>query len=159
MFSSHFQGQMVLTERQHTHNLFHDKAKCAAQEVKWNNFHKVIVNSLQLSSSEAKVNSPNFPCHWRSVVPLLSAQPSALEYNLEILLWLLWKWLSCLWLFATPWSVYTVHRILQATILEWVVVPFSRGSSLPRDWPQVSRIAGGFFNSWATREAQEYRSG
>ena len=31
----------------------------------------------------------------------------------------------------------------------------SRGSSHPRDWIQVSRIAGGFFTSWATREAQK----
>ena len=37
--------------------------------------------------------------------------------------------------------------------------PFSRGSSQPRDQFQVSRIAGGFFTSWATREAQEYWSG
>ena len=36
--------------------------------------------------------------------------------------------------------------------------PFSRGSSQPRDWTQVSRIAGGFFTSWATREAEEYWS-
>ena len=28
----------------------------------------------------------------------------------------------------------TVHGILQARILEWVAVPFSRGSSQPRDW-------------------------
>ena len=28
---------------------------------------------------------------------------------------------------------YTVHGILQARILEWVAVPFSRGSSQPRD--------------------------
>ena len=48
---------------------------------------------------------------------------------------------------------YTVHGILQARILEWVTFPFSRGSSQPRDWTQVSRIAGGFFTSWATREA------
>ena len=34
--------------------------------------------------------------------------------------------------------------------------PFSRGSSQPRDWTQVSHTAGGFFTSWATREAQEY---
>ena len=54
---------------------------------------------------------------------------------------------------------YTVHRILQARILEWVTFPFSRGSSHPRDWTQVSRIAGRFFTSWATREAQEYWSG
>ena len=44
---------------------------------------------------------------------------------------------------------YTVHGILQARILEWVAVPFSRESSQPRDWTQVSRIAGGFFTSWA----------
>ena len=54
---------------------------------------------------------------------------------------------------------YTVHRILQARILEWVASPFSRGSSQPRAWTQVSCIAGGFFTSWATREAQEYWSG
>ena len=52
-----------------------------------------------------------------------------------------------------------VHGILQARILEWVAFPFSRGSSQPRDWIQVSHIAGGFFTSWATREAQEYWSG
>ena len=45
-----------------------------------------------------------------------------------------------------------VHGILQARILEWVAFPFSRGSSQPRDWTQVSRTAGGFFTSWATRE-------
>ena len=33
---------------------------------------------------------------------------------------------------------YTVHRILQARILEWVAFPFSRGSSQPRDQTQVS---------------------
>ena len=51
---------------------------------------------------------------------------------------------------------YTVHGILQARILEWVAISFSRESSQPRDWIQVSHIAGGFFISWATREAQEY---
>ena len=54
---------------------------------------------------------------------------------------------------------YTVHGILQAIILEWVAVPFFRGSSQPRDQTQVSCIAGRFFTSWATREAQEYWSG
>ena len=52
-----------------------------------------------------------------------------------------------------------VHGILQARIMEWVAFPFSRGSSQPRDRTQVSHIAGGFFTSWATREAQEYWSG
>ena len=48
---------------------------------------------------------------------------------------------------------YRVHGILQARILEWVSFPFSRGSSPPRDRTQVSGTAGGFFTSWATREA------
>ena len=54
---------------------------------------------------------------------------------------------------------YTVHGILQARILEWIAVPFSRGSSQPRDSTQVSHIAGGFFTSSDTKEAQEYWSG
>ena len=53
---------------------------------------------------------------------------------------------------------YTVHGILQARILEWVSFPFSRGSSQSRVQTQVSHIAGKFFTSWATREAQEYWS-
>ena len=54
---------------------------------------------------------------------------------------------------------YTVHGILQARILEWVAFPFSRRSSQPRDRTQVSCIAGRFFASRATREAQENWSG
>ena len=39
----------------------------------------------------------------------------------------------------------SVHGILQARILEWVAIPFSRGSSQPRDLTLVSYIAGRFF--------------
>ena len=46
----------------------------------------------------------------------------------------------------------SVHGILQARILEGVAVPFSRGSHQPRDWTQVSYIAGRFFTIWVTRE-------
>jgi len=51
---------------------------------------------------------------------------------------------------------YTVHGILQVRILEGVAFPFFRGSSQHRDQTQVSRIAGGFFISWGTKEAQGY---
>ena len=51
---------------------------------------------------------------------------------------------------------YTVHGILQARILEWVAISFSRGSSQPRDQTQVYHIADGLFTSWAIREAQSY---
>ena len=46
-----------------------------------------------------------------------------------------------------------VHGILQARILEWVGIPFSRGSAQPRVWTQVSRIAGRRFTDRVTREA------
>ena len=44
--------------------------------------------------------------------------------------------------------------LLQAGIMEWVAMPPSKGSSQPRDWTQVSRLAGRFFTIWAPREAQ-----
>ena len=49
---------------------------------------------------------------------------------------------------------YKVHGILQAKILEWVICPFSRGSSRPRNQTRVSSTAGGFFTNWTIREAQ-----
>ena len=47
----------------------------------------------------------------------------------------------------------SVHGILQARILEWIAVPFSRRSSQLRDRTQVSLTACRFFTIWATREA------
>ena len=41
----------------------------------------------------------------------------------------------------------SVHGILQARILEWVAIPFSRGSSRPRDQTRVCCIAGRLFTS------------
>ena len=77
-----------------------------------------------------------------------------------------WTWLSnwtekvlvtqlCLTLWdlmdgSSPCS--SVHGILQARILNWVAIPFSRGSSLPRDQTWASCIADRFCTIWATRE-------
>ena len=47
----------------------------------------------------------------------------------------------------------SVNGILQASILEWAVILFSRESSWPRDQTQVSHIVGRFFTIWAIREA------
>ena len=62
--------------------------------------------------------------------------------------------LSCVQLFDTPWTgiLWRIYGILQARILKWVPYPFSRGSSWPRDWTQVSHSVGRFFTIWATRE-------
>ena len=45
---------------------------------------------------------------------------------------------------CSPWGS-SVHGILQARIMEWVAISFSRGSPWPRDWIQVSGIASRFF--------------
>ena len=55
-------------------------------------------------------------------------------------------------LFVTPWTACSppgssVHGILQARILEWVAIPFFKGSSRPRDQTWVSHIVGRFFTA------------
>ena len=50
--------------------------------------------------------------------------------------------------------LYHLSHQRSTRILEWVAYPFCRGPSQPRNWTRVSCIAGGFFASWATREAQ-----
>ena len=47
----------------------------------------------------------------------------------------------------------SVSGALQARILEWVAIHFSKGSSRSRDRTQVSCVAGRCFTVWATREA------
>ena len=46
-----------------------------------------------------------------------------------------------------------LSMILQARILEWVAIPFSRGSSWPSDWTWVSCITGRFFTIWAIKKS------
>ena len=62
---------------------------------------------------------------------------------------------------ATPWADCSspgssVREFRQARILAWVAIPFSRGSSQPRDQTWVSCVAVGFFTVWATREAPSW---
>ena len=52
------------------------------------------------------------------------------------------------------WILYQLSHRGNPRILEWVAFPFSKGSSPPRDPTGVSCIAGRFFTSWATGEAQ-----
>ena len=65
---------------------------------------------------------------------------------------------SCVQFRVTLWNIYSppgsfVHGILQARILEWVVIPSSGGSSRPKDGTHISYILGRFFPTSATWEA------
>ena len=46
----------------------------------------------------------------------------------------------------------SVHGISQVSILEWVAVSFSKGTSHPRNQTQVSYTAGGFFTDWTMKK-------
>ena len=47
---------------------------------------------------------------------------------------------------------FSDYGILQARILEWIAISFSRGSSRLRNWTQLSCVAGRFFTDRAVRE-------
>ena len=64
-----------------------------------------------------------------------------------------WTELNC----SLPGS--SVHGIFQARILEWVSIPFSRGSSWPTDQTQILCLAGTLFTIWATWEANIWMEG
>ena len=53
------------------------------------------------------------------------------------------------------WILYQLSHKGSPRVLEWVVHPFSSGSSQPRNQTGVSCIAGIFFTNWAIREAQK----
>ena len=111
------------------------------------------------------------PSVWSNSKSSLNLQPASLPYRfhscqlpqlsepipankslfLYLYLLLLLSCLSHVWLFVTPRDCilpgYSVHRISQARILEWVAISFSWASSWPKDWTQVSCLAGRLFTT------------
>ena len=90
---------------------------------------------------------------WKFIV--LSLSTLHVFSNQFLPYWLLCILCVCYLLFPTPWTVASVHEILQARILEWIAMPFSRDSSWPRGWTWVSCTAGRSCTIWATQEAPE----
>ena len=106
-----------------------------------------LINSINIAQLHLSFEKINFP----------SATLVTERYVRECIL----NCFSHVWLFATPWTVVCQaplsmgYGILQARILEWVVMPFYRGSSWPRNQTWVSCISRQIFflTIWATREA------
>ena len=74
-----------------------------------------------------------------------------------------WTWLSnwtCthkpIYISDCSLQVSSIHGMLQARILKWVAISFSRGSSWPRNQIHISCIAGIFFTVWAIREVHTH---
>ena len=110
---------------------------CAGSDVNKQEFKKEMSGDIKISTLLRKVAVESIPC-------------CVLSH------------LSRVHLFCEPMDLSlpgsSVHGILQARVLEWVAMPSSRGSSRPRDWTCISlmssALAGGFFTTSATREAQ-----
>ena len=104
---------------------------------------------------ECKLKQPLWKTVWRfleklgimllneSAVPLLNIYPEKSEV----------KSLSLCNPMDCSLPGFSIHGILQAKVLEWVAIDFSRGSSRLRDRTQVSCFASRPFTLWATREA------
>ena len=69
-----------------------------------------------------------------------------------------WKWVAQLCPTLCDPMDYTVLGGFSGQNTGVGSLPLPRGSSQPRDWAQVSHIAGGFYTSWATREAWKHPS-
>ena len=93
------------------------------------------------------LNMPPFQYYLRKFWYLSDCGTSCLKVKVSSLCPTLCGLMDC----SLPGS--SVHGIFQARILEWVAIPFSRGSCQPRDWTQASRTGSGFLIVWATREA------
>ena len=94
----------------------------------------------------------------------LDMPPTLSFHNHHVLLFLFWdSYCICVcrkelcitlgdpMVFSPPGSF--IHGILQVSVLEWVVIPFSKGSFRPRDQTLVHYTAGRFFTIWPPREA------
>ena len=99
--------------------------------------------------------NPGLP-HWRQILYQLSHKGS-----LRILGWVAYPFSKGI--FPTQKSnqgllhcrqiLYQLSHKGSLRTLEWIAYPFSSGSSWPRNQTSISCLAGGFFTSWATREA------
>ena len=104
--------------------------------------HFPVVLTFKSKSEQMKVLDSYFFCFLKCVTPFWSITNSLQAQSCPTLC----DPMVC----SLPGS--SVPGILQARILEWVALSFSRRSSQPRDWTWVSRIVGRHFTIWATRE-------
>ena len=109
-----------------------------------------------------ELNTGQYPVSSTTTLPTLFLKEQILNtlFTQEIQTWSF----SRVLLFTTHWTITRQAPLsmgsLQAKILEWVAIPFSRGSSQPRDGdgiriPCVSCIAGRFSTHWATKGPED----
>ena len=112
-----------------------------------------ILPSIRVFSNES-VLQIKWPKYWRVSISPSSEDSGLISFRID------WSHFSHVQLFATPWTVTCqapVHGILQARILEWAAISFSRDLPDPGIEPTSLlslALAGGFFTTSATWEAR-----
>ena len=137
-------------ERTLSHSTF-----CSIQaSVDWLRPTSIVEGNLFISSTKSNVNLSgntltNTPRITFNMIfsPLSGLVKVKSKSEIVQLCWTLCDPMDC----SLPGS--SLHGILQARVLEWVAISFSRGSSWPRDRTLVSHIPGRRFNLCTTREA------
>ena len=121
---------------------------CAAKEV-----YRLLILRLSLQNPLGRYHVMQ-RWSWRRKQKFVVEKSPGFEFQLLALC----VFLSCVQLFVTlrcsP-PDFSVRGILQARILEWAAIPFSRRSSWPSDQSLVSCIAGRFFTIWATGKSKK----
>ena len=101
----------------------------------------------------ARAYTPRPSFHWSTTWEDEDCRNRGLHLNPYLLLFSI----SIVFHSLRPYGLYppgsSVHGISQARILEWVAIPFSRGSCGSMDWIHFSFIGRWILYCWATREA------
>ena len=118
---------------------FHNLTFPPTKEKDPTNFTTALTSSLSLSP----LGLHTITHHCSSLVVLLAPFPPSTNKHKATRFFKISKQ-SCPFM-STVFFFSSVHGILQVRILEWVAIPFSMGSTWPRDWTKVSCIAGRFF--------------
>ena len=123
--------------------------------VQFSNVNYIVVQTISRTSYLAKWTLYSFETSHFYLFQASGSQHSFCLNDLTVLCCFLVVQ-SCLTLckpkdFLSP-SDSSVHGISQARLLEWVTIPFSRGSSWPRDRTCVFCIGRWVFYHWATWE-------
>ena len=99
-------------------------------------------------------SNPGLP-HCRQTLYQLNYQGSLNALQRKVLVAQSWPTFSNPMDCSLPGS--SVHRILEARILDWIAISFSKESSQSRDWTWITCIASRLFTVWATREVLRYQ--
>ena len=136
------QGQRSFQQIIYQLQVYRDPEEKFVRE-KWSENCPVVSNSLWLHGLCSPWNSPGqntrAGSHFllQGIFPTQGSNPGSLALQVDSFFFFLCRWI-----------LYHLSHQGSPRILEWVVYPFSSGSSQTRNWTRVSCTADRFFTNW-----------